>query len=299
MREPYELLTRSQVFPRAEISDRSMRFSPVLWLNLVCLDAPIVAVTWQWLFARSFHVSLPVSTRAALFLTAWLIYLADRLADTCSLKPLSLRQQFCQRYQSTWLFAIVVLAIIDLWIIPRQLDRATIYVGILLGALSLVYLAMNYWLGRIWRIVPIKEVCVGSLFATGTVAALFPRTDFTAGFAASFFLFAALCSSNCIGIAVWERDLDRAQRKNSIATRWSRTQLWFQLCMIGLAVTAIAMALITKAFAQLYCCIGLSALLLGALDWAGDKILRDGRTAMADLVLLTPALLFPLGMLLA
>jgi hypothetical protein len=57
--------------------DAGARYSPVVWLNLLCLDAPIVAVTWQWLFARTFGAHLNLSLRVLLFLTAWLIYLAD------------------------------------------------------------------------------------------------------------------------------------------------------------------------------------------------------------------------------
>ena len=38
--------------------------SPVVWLNLLCLDAPIVAVSWQWLFAHTFGAQLDLSLRA-------------------------------------------------------------------------------------------------------------------------------------------------------------------------------------------------------------------------------------------
>lgn len=301
MRESHQLLASETYRAQKTIErDRVMtRPSPIVWLNLVCLDAPIVAITWQWLFGRSFHLSISMPTRVALFLTAWLIYLADRLADTWSLRinePRSLRQQFCQRYQTRWFGAIVVLAIIDLWIISRHLDRAIIHVGILLGTFSLAYLAVNYWLGKIWRVVPAKELCVGSLFAIGTVASLLPKNDFSAEFPGSFLLFAALCSLNCISIAIWERDLDLAQRKNSIATRWNNVQVWSRVCVIALTMIAIVMALTTKPFTQLYWCICVSALLLGALDWVGDKIQRDERTALADLVLLMPALLFSAAM---
>jgi hypothetical protein len=286
--------------PASKRSQRKLdqRVSPIVWLNLVCLDAPIVAVTWQWLFARSFHVPLVFSTRAALFLTAWLIYLADRFADARMLRAddsRSLRQEFCRRHQSIWIIATIVIAVVDLWIILRQLDDTTVRIGLLLGTFSLVYLAVNYWLGKIWRIIPAKEICVGSLFAFGTVAALLPRIDFSAQFARAFLLFAALCSMNCISIAIWERDLDRSQRKNSIATCLSKIQSWFRLGAIAIAAVAIVMAFTTKMFAQLYCCVGVSAFLLAGLDRLGERIPRDERTALADLVLLTPLILFSLG----
>ena len=40
---------------------------------------------WQWLFAHTFQAHLDLSLRGLLFLTAWLIYLADRFADTIKL----------------------------------------------------------------------------------------------------------------------------------------------------------------------------------------------------------------------
>jgi hypothetical protein len=300
MREIEQLLTLSKPLPGPEPLNHaraSARTSPIVWLNLVCLDAPVVAVTWQWLFAQRFHIALTASLRGALFLTAWLIYLADRLADTWALRangPCSLRQKFCQRHQHAWIMTIGVIALADLWIIFRHLDRTTVRVGVLIGGFSLAYLALNYWLGKIWRFLPIKETCVGSLFAFGTATVLFARIDLSAVFIAPFFLYAALCSLNCISIAVWEREIDRAQHKDSIATRWSGTRFCLRPVALALAVFAITSALVTKASAQLYFCISLSAFLLGSLDWLGERIPPDERTALADLVLLTPLLFLAL-----
>ena len=75
--------------PLPPVADRA-GYSSVVWLNLLCLDAPIVAVAWQWLFAHTFGAHLSLALRALLFLTAWLIYLADRFADTIKL-PVEVR----------------------------------------------------------------------------------------------------------------------------------------------------------------------------------------------------------------
>lgn len=267
------------------------RISPITWLNLVCLDAPIVAISWQWLFAHSFHFSLSIPMRAALFLTAWLIYLADRLADTRTLRggePVSLRQEFCRRHQTVWFASIACLAGIDLWIIARMLNRETNQIGIILGLISLAYLSINYWLGKIWRFIPVKEICIGSLFAIGTAAALIPQTHGSTEIIESFVLFAALCSLNCIALAMWERDLDRVQGKNSVATRWHGIRAWFRFAVVGLAGAGIVAGSMTKIAPQLYLCLAASAFLLGLLDWSGEAISRDERAALADLVLLTP-----------
>ncbi len=296
MRESYQLLEPETFLDHSsnQPADVRARTSPIVWLNLVCLDAPIVAVTWQWLFAQSFHVSLANGTRVGLFLTAWLIYLADRLADTWKIQadqPLSQRQRFCQRHQIAFFVSIALLAVINLWVIFRMLDRATIEIGSFLGAASIIYLSINYWLGRIWRFIPAKEICIGSLFALGTAAALFTQLDFLAAFATTFFLFAALCSLNCIGIAIWERDLDRAQHKDSIATRLSHhLRSGYRSIAYALAVLTVGIAVWAKGPAQATVCIGMSAALLGMLDSLGERISRDERTALADLMLLTPLL---------
>jgi hypothetical protein len=300
MREPQNLLLSSDAETGNECSpgEDAARISPFVWLNLVCLDAPIVAVTWQWLFAHSFHISLPISSRAALFLSAWLIYLTDRLADAWSLRrtdPHSLRQKFCRRHRRAWIVMIAGITIVDLWIILRQLDRATVLIGTLLGAISIVYLAVNHWLGKIWRLFPVKEICVGSLFAVGTVMALFLQIDWSIPFTFSFCAFAALCSLNCISIAIWERDLDRAQHKSTIATWWPGIGSCLKFGSIALAAFALVIGLMTKAPAPVFFCIGASATLLGTLDRMDKMILRDERIALADLALLTPLFLMLSG----
>jgi len=266
------------------------RISPIVWLNLVCLDAPIVALTWQWLFARDFHVALPVAERVALFLTAWLIYLVDRLADVWNLSPLvsqSLRQEFCRKHWRGWIALCISVGLADLWVIFRNLDAEIIRAGIFVGVIALVYLTINYWLGKLWRFLPVKEMCVGSLFALGTVTTLFPRHALSLQLISALVLFATLCSLNCISIAVWERDLDVAQRKNSIATRWAGARLSLRPSAFVIGILAAVCVGGSRAIGA---CLIVSTFLLGALDWSGTVIARDERTAIADLVLLTPLL---------
>ena len=119
------------------LQDRAVSRSPWLWLNLVCLDAPLVAICWQWIFAHSFHLSVPIGHRAALFLTAWVIYLADRFGDSVSLiteQPKSVRQQFCLRHKSIWLVSIICVAAVDLVVVLRAVNYETAVSGAVLGA---------------------------------------------------------------------------------------------------------------------------------------------------------------------
>ena len=270
------------------------RLGPVLWLNLVCLDAPLVAVAWLWLFARTFRIPLQVANGVALFLTAWLIYLGDRLADSTSLEPdgpQSLRQQFCLRHRKLWIIMIALVAGLDACIIWRTTALETLLVGAVVGGLALIYLVFNHPLGLIWRSLPAKELVVGLLFAAGTLVALLPALkSVTANFAVPAVFFAVLCALNCISIARWEYDLDRAQGKLSIATRHARIARHSGHNALSLGVASFVMATIVPSAAPLHACIGASAFLLAWLN--SRPVETDRRTALADLVLLTP--IFPM-----
>ncbi len=265
---------------------------PWVWLNLVCLDAPLVALAWLGLLAHTFHVAVAAGNAVALFLTAWLIYLGDRLADTSSLGPgvpQSLRQRFCRHHRRLCLFTSFLLAIADAVLIWRRTDSKTFLAGVVVGLLALAYLALNHSLGRIWRSLPLKEFSIGFLFAAGVLVALrcdFPRADVS--FVLAAILFACLCILNCIGIAAWERDLDLIQDKVSIATRYPSLVRYFGKIAIALAAVAFTAEIFVREIAVVSGCVIVSALLLALLNASQPHIGRDARTALADLVLLTP-----------
>ncbi|HEX8898484.1 MAG TPA: hypothetical protein VF751_07285, partial [Chthoniobacterales bacterium] len=184
--------------PRPRTAKRAV---PTIWLNLVCLDAPLVAITWLWLFARNFQVPLQIGNGVALFLTAWLIYLADRFVDAAALEtnsPRSLRQEFCLRHREIWITIVVLVGGFDAYVIWRTTAWETFFVGAIVGTLALLYLVLNHPLGLIWRTLPAKELAIGMLFAAGTVVALLPRLPLTTTFAVATLSFAGLCALNCI-----------------------------------------------------------------------------------------------------
>ena len=280
-------LRRPVAFP-ARTAQRAV---PTVWLNLICLDAPLVAVAWLWFFARTFHIPLHIGNAVALFLTAWLIYLADRFADSFSLKPnapRSLRQDFCLKHRATWIASVALIAGFDAYVIWRTTAIQTFLVGAVVGILAVIYLVANHPLGLIWRSLPAKESAIGILFAAGTIVALLPQIPRTTGFVCAAVSFAALCSINCISIAGWERDLDRAQGKVSIATRHPRAIQCVGRIGVVLALAVFAMAIVFPNAAPIFACVGVSALLLTWLNMSPRSLGTNERTALADLVLLTP-----------
>ena len=278
---------RPRIICRPRTAQRTV---PTIWLNLVCLDAPLVAIAWLWLLARTFDVPLQIGNAIALFLTAWLIYLADRFADANSLKPdspRSLRQTFCLRHREIWIVMLALVAGFDAYVIWRTTASETLVIGGIVGSLALLYLVLNHPLGLIWRALPAKEIAIGTLFAAGTVVALLPHVPSTGSFALGAVAFATLCSLNCVSIAGWEQGLDRRQRKVSIATRHPSVVKRVRVFCALLGLIAVVLAVVFPSGLAVFVCVAASALLLVVLDASGSLEV-DKRTALADLVLLTP-----------
>jgi hypothetical protein len=102
-------------------------------------------------------------------------------------------------------------------------------------------------------------------------------------------LFAILCTYNCLSIAAWERELDTVQGKTSFLTGWPAVAGALKLVGYGIALAALTCAVLWRVAFSLWFCLALSALLLVRLNLA-ERLPPDSRTALADLVLLTPLL---------
>lgn len=196
----------------------------------------------------------------------------------------------------------------DAYVIWRTTALETFLVGAGVGLFALIYLVVNHPLGLIWRSLPAKELAIGILFTAGILVALMPAIpSLNMPFVIAALAFAALCVLNCISIANWERELDQAQGKVSIATRHPTFTRRAAVICAGLAVTSLPVAIVQGAAAPILACISMSALLLAWLNASADikegrfqnrprrfvnrrswEIDRDQRTALADLVLLTP-----------
>lgn len=248
----------------------------------------MVAIAWQALFARSLHTSLTLTERAALFASAWLIYLADRFADALRLggtPTRSARQDFCVRHRAPWIAMLACSAVGGL-VISSRLDGSTLRAGVALGCAAAVYLAANAWT-RVWRFIPVKELAIGTLFAAGVVLVPAARanTNTNVAFFAAAISFAAICALNCLCIAAWERDLDVAQEKLSAATEWPGLDDFLIPACLAVAGLAVILNWRTPALAI---SLATSAGLLAVLHRGFRSLKTDTRTALADLVLLTP-----------
>ena len=66
--------------------------------NVLALDAPLVAVVWQWFLARQFSIPLPFVCCAVLALATWSVYLVDRCLDAARGAVGTARHAFAARH---------------------------------------------------------------------------------------------------------------------------------------------------------------------------------------------------------
>jgi len=215
---------------------------------VLSLDAPAVALLWQWQVAHLAGVALGAAPRFVLGASVWLSYAGDRWIEGWRLAPERIqttRHSFYQRQR--WPIAAVGAAVLaaDLAVAGRALPAADLQAGgVLLGAV-LAYLFSHQLVHRRirWRLP--KEICVALLLTGGVALFVVVGAPAVLGrVAGPLALFAGLCLANCALISVWEREVDRSHGQISLvrqfrrATLFSRTLPW-ALAAAG-AVGAVA-----------------------------------------------------------
>ncbi len=255
-----------------------------LWPNLLSLDAPFIAALWQDLFARETGITLTLASRAALPLTVWLIYLADRLLDTKDLVvpyPTA-RHSFYRSHRSfCYLLTAIVFSLLtgSIFFLPAAVLRS----GLMVSFAVCAYLfAVHSMYGKWRRWLP-KEATVGIVFAAGTVLAPISRAPSGSQLFLPAILFALLCWMNCSAIEVWE------------SGRVDKISQWLVNNMKLVAALTCAICLLTlsdklsdhAAWALLLCSAGFWAV----ADEHANHLGTDKLRVWADLPFLAPLLL--------
>ena len=288
---------RSQITilePTASVRQET-RWPAWLWCNLLSLDAPVVAIVWQILFARCFSAQVGISASATLGLTVWFIYVADRMLDALRWNPeliLPARHAFCREHWNGMAVAAIA-GLFTLGGLCARLPFPLLRNGAVLLAAVGVYFAIVHGrpvnLRRFWP----KEVIVGGIFCLGTCLAAWTgsRSSIRSEMILPALLFAALCVLNCVAIEYWEW--------NGCSSSWNESphpvSLW-----IGRRITSLSLAVaITAAFSlalspakthPLFFALLLSSLIIGYLSRRSQLFAVPSRRVLADVALLTPLL---------
>ena len=184
-----------------------------LWPNLIGLDAPIIAITWQKLFANSFNTKIPVSNYVTLFFVVWVIYSVDRLMDSKSLgskETAAPRHRFYFKHFRLMLLITLISSGYAGYLCFAVIPFETLKVGLVISPFVLVYLLHRKWSRGPMMVFLPKEIFVGLVFAVGaTLPGHVWAGDVPEAFlSSSVIAFGILCSINCMAISVWERNSD-------------------------------------------------------------------------------------------
>lgn len=272
---------------------------PLLWLTVLSLDAPAVAVLWQLLFARSLGVQLSPDVTILLALVVWLIYVADRVLDTLKVPSKGTepaRHIFYRRHLWAFLPPFSAAFVLAAWMSLTKLDARTFRNGMAILLAVGVYLLLIHLLSPRREWLP-KEMLVGVLFALGTCFPVWEHVPSGIGSVLPpYLIFTALCCLNCVAIEYEE--WTRLRRHQSGAPHpWT---IWMgrHFISITLASAIAAACLIGVGFAhpttQLLASELLSAFAFVLIRFKEKSLSTDKFRVLMDLALFTPLLFLSL-----
>jgi hypothetical protein len=265
-----------------------------LWWNILSLDAPMVAVAWALVFAKSASVALPGAEIVSLGLVVWLIYTVDRLLDgRTSVRdvggafgsPLRQRHVFHRIYARGVAGVAAGVAVFTAILVFTEIKAEVLRLAVPVGLLLVLYMAwVHIGRGRILTRLS-KEAAVGAIFAAGVTLPAWSRIGARRWeFLILAALFATVCALNCVAIEEWERARGRRRATPDFGSgRFA----------VALATCAILLAPVVRLrgeFSMIGAAIAASALLILFLDVMRERISADALRVLADVALLLPAL---------
>ena len=260
--------------------------------HLASFDAPSVALAWSLAFAWAARVRLPLWVLALQVLVVWAVYVGDRLLDAraglrrWTQHDLRERHYFHWRHRRLFTPLALAAAMASACIALRCMQVRVAERDSVLGLASLAYFTRVHagpvrsrlsWLFS-------KELLVGVLFTIGCALPAWSRGGLLS-IAAPAVFFAVVAWVNCWAIDRWEAHAAPGRTFRVSAT----------ISAAGAASACLLMAVQPRA-AALLACGAASALLLGLLDRAAPRLQPVTLRALADCVLLVPALLLLTGL---
>lgn len=270
------------------------------WLlpNLLSLDAPLVALAWLFIFAKTWRVDyLPWQAYAALGLAVWVVHVADGLLEAAIRGGNSprLRHHFHLRHGRLFKIGAAVAAIVSLALVVDGFS-ITVFNYLLVAVVLLAgFFSISLFSDREngAKVLHSKNILAGFTFAFGTamVAHVFiPGTivpDLI--WSRELLCFAALCSLGISAIDVWEH----AERTNDPEAKAAyELTLTVPLTLLGLAALWFAYLDHEMTTRPFFYAILTGAALLYILNRTRSRFSREDLRVLADAALVGPLLVF-------
>ena len=175
-----------------------------LFLNVLALDAPIVAIVWQHFLAENFKIEISITETASLFFTVWFIYLLDHLFDSQKEFYITQRHLFVARNQKTTI-AMITFTFTTSICLCFLLPKSLILGGLVLASFICIYLLLVHAsIANIKLKYNFKELFVGIGFSAGVALPVIISNVEIKTWLPAVLLFCLLCWLNCRLIDAWE-----------------------------------------------------------------------------------------------
>jgi len=283
--------------PRVVPAERRKPF----WLypNLLSLDAPLVAVVWLYLFARTWRLGYhPWEAYVTLGLAVWVIYVADRLFDVSlhgnTPENLESRHRFHRDHRRFFRFSLLTVLLTAVFLVVTKMPM-TIYKYLLLGGVMVAgFFGLSMLSNPQADETPLaKNVLAGVTFAFGTaMTAHIYRPElgiFDLLVSHEVICFAVLCILNISAIDLWEH----ASRATDLESKAS-DELSLTLPLTLLAGASLAFALMDseQSSRPFFYAVLTGSALLYILNRKRAEFSLDALRVLADLAMLVPVLVF-------
>lgn len=270
-----------------------------LYPNLLSLDAPLVAVVWLHVFARTWRLGYhPWEAYVTLGLAVWAIYVVDRLLDVVlhgdTPAKLETRHRFHQDHRRLFRIGFAVALAVAVLLVVTKMPM-TIYKYLLLGGVMVAgFFGLSMLTNPQAGETPLaKNVLAGVTFAFGTaMTAHIYRPElgiFDLLVSHEVICFAVLCILNISAIDLWEH----ASRATDLESKAS-DELSLTLPLTLLAGASLAFALMDseQSSRPFFYAVLTGSALLYILNRKRAEFSLDALRVLADLAMLVPVLVF-------
>lgn len=268
-----------------------------LYPNLLSLDAPLVAITWLYIFGETWRLGYhPVEIYIALGLVVWSIYVFDRLLDSSLLEGqperLEARHRFHRRHRKLLGVGMGLALISALTLVMTRIPMG-IFNYMTMGTILVAgYVGLSLLSSRDHKEVALtKNLMAGLTFAFGTAlcAHLFRLDQDVEDMLLSpeFISFAMLCILNISAIDLWEHSKRSEDEEVKVADELT---LMLPLALLGIAELIFAIRCTSTSPFHYAILTGVALLFL--LNHRRSAFSMDALRVLADLTLIAPLLVF-------
>lgn len=270
-----------------------------IWLipNLLSLDAPLVAVAWLYIFAKTWRVDyLPWAAYASLGLVVWVIYVVDRLLDVAAggtKGVLAARHEFHGRHRRLFGIGAVLASLLAAGLVISGLPLTIYGYGIVGGVMVLGFFSLAIFSPADRNELPYtKNILAGLSFAYGTAFlahAYTPSNLYNLVRSPELVCFAVLCILNIFAIDLWE---DAGRSSDPEIKAGDELALTLPLTLLGAASLVFALKdpdLTTRPF---FYAILTGAASLQILNRSRARFQMDTLRVLADVAMLVPFVVF-------